>query len=145
MAQGLRRLLSSTMHASRDHTYVNDVARRGNSEQNEVRRHFNFVRERVLNVLIKPSASDETADLTIVGGLFLCDRTARGTLRNPGTAITENTRFAASAGLHPPSLLTPRIIKVVFRLGGIDVFRRQHLEGKQHVLGVDTGNGSTGL
>jgi hypothetical protein len=45
------------------------IARTGNTEHDEVQRHFNFVRELVQKVLIEPAADGKSADLTIVGRL----------------------------------------------------------------------------
>lgn len=45
------------------------VARTGNSENDDVQRHFNFIRELVQKVIIVPSADGKAAELTIVGRL----------------------------------------------------------------------------
>ena len=45
------------------------VARTGNTEHDEVKRHFNFIRELVQKVLVSPSADGKSPDLTIVGRL----------------------------------------------------------------------------
>ena len=45
------------------------VARTGNTENDDVQRHFNFVRELVQKVVIVPSADGKAAELTIVGRL----------------------------------------------------------------------------
>ena len=45
------------------------VARTGNTERDDVQRHFNFIRELVQMVLIEPSADGKFADLTVVGRL----------------------------------------------------------------------------
>ncbi|MCM2477762.1 hypothetical protein HGO38_30405 [Rhizobium sp. CG5] len=45
------------------------VARTGNTEHDEVQRHFNFIRELVQKVLVSPSADGKSPDLTIVGRL----------------------------------------------------------------------------